>query len=187
VPLEHALLVALSERPAAGADLARRFERSIGFFWHATHQQIYRVLARMETDGWVDAELVEQADRPTKKVYAVAPAGRRELDAWLAAPTPMEPMRSELAVKLRGASRGDRAAVLEVVRANLAEHRTRLTHYEHLETRDYPDPSDLDGQDLDSYLVLRGGVRYEQFWVAWLEEYLHAHTPDPDRVPEGAR
>ena len=51
--LEHAILVSLRERPAAGLDLARRFDRSIGFFWSATHQQIYRVLARMEADGWV--------------------------------------------------------------------------------------------------------------------------------------
>mgnify|MGYP006161823219 CR=1 FL=1 len=51
--LEHALLVALREQPASGLDLARRFEKSIGFFWHATHQQIYRVLGRMERDGWI--------------------------------------------------------------------------------------------------------------------------------------
>lgn len=38
--LEHAILVALAERSATGYDLARRFDRSIGFFWRATHQQI---------------------------------------------------------------------------------------------------------------------------------------------------
>ncbi|MBU1802778.1 MAG: PadR family transcriptional regulator, partial [Actinobacteria bacterium] len=46
--LEHALLIALREQPASGLELARRFERSIGFFWSATHQQIYKVLGRME-------------------------------------------------------------------------------------------------------------------------------------------
>jgi DNA-binding PadR family transcriptional regulator len=66
VALEHALLVALREQPAAGLELARRFEKSIGFFWHATHQQIYRVLARMERDGWVTVETVGQAGRPDK-------------------------------------------------------------------------------------------------------------------------
>ncbi|MCW2867763.1 MAG: PadR family transcriptional regulator, partial [Marmoricola sp.] len=54
--LEHALLVALSERPGTGIELARRFDRTIGFFWQATHQQIYRTLRRMEADGWVRAE-----------------------------------------------------------------------------------------------------------------------------------
>ena len=104
-----------------------------------------------------------------------APAGERVLAAWLAEPTPMEPLRSELAVKLRGASYGDRDAVLDVVRANLAEHRARLAHYEQLEQRDHPHPETLTGHDLDQYLVLRGGIRMERFWVEWLTEYLEAH------------
>ena len=174
--LEHALLVALSEQPASGLDLARRFGRSIGFFWHATHQQIYRVLARMDGDGWVTVTEVAQTGKPDKKVYAVSPAGARVLAAWLTEPTPMEPLRSELAVKMRGAAFGDRAAVLDVVRTNLADHQLRLTHYEQLEQRDYPAPATLAGHALDQYLVLRGGIRTERFWVEWLTEYLEAHA-----------
>ncbi len=173
--LEHALLVSLSERPASGLDLARRFDRSIGFFWHATHQQIYRVLARMVDDGWVEVEHVAQTGRPDKKVYAVSAVGRGVLADWLAEPTPMEPLRSEIAVKMRGASYGDRAAVLAVVRENLAEHQARLAHYRRLEADDHPEPHRLTGHDLDTYLVLRGGVRIEEFWVDWLSEYLAAH------------
>ena len=174
--LEHALLVALSEQPAAGLDLARRFERSIGFFWSATHQQVYRVLARMHADGWLELEEVAQAGRPDKKVYAVSATGAAVLREWLARPTESQALRSELAVKLRGASYGDREAVLDVVRANLADHATRLAHYRQLEKRDHPDPGALRGRDLDQYLVLRGGIRLEEFWVGWLTEYLEAHA-----------
>lgn len=174
--LEHALLVALREQPAAGLELAGRFSRSIGFFWSATHQQIYRVLARMEADGWVEATPVPQAGRPDKKEYAVTAAGREALAAWLATPVGPEPMRSELAVKLRGASFGEREAVLDVVRADLADHHLRLEHYRQLMKRDYPEPGRLTGLALDQYLVLRGGVRLEEFWTQWLEEYLDAHT-----------
>jgi DNA-binding PadR family transcriptional regulator len=174
--LEHALLVALSEEPASGLDLSRRFGRSIGFFWHATHQQIYRVLARMDADGWVSATAVAQTGRPDKKVYAVSAAGARALADWLAEPTPMEPLRSELAVKMRGAAFGDRAAVLDVVRANLAEHELRLAHYERLEARDHATPQSLTGHELDQWLVLRGGIRTERFHVEWLTEYLEAHA-----------
>ncbi|CAI9405964.1 PadR family transcriptional regulator [Nocardioides sp. T2.26MG-1] len=173
--LEHALLVALREQPASGLDLAKRFDRSIGFFWHATHQQIYRVLARMDADGWVRVTTVEQTGRPDKKVYDVTAAGAEVLRAWLAAPTEPEPLRSELAVKLRGASFGDRDAVLDVVRANLADHRLRLDHYRGLMTRDYPRPDELDGTGLDQYLVLRGGILLEEMWIAWLAEYLDRH------------
>src|SRR6476469_6494660 len=174
--LEHALLVALREQPAAGADLARRFERSIGFFWHATHQQIYRTLARMEADGWVDRTEVPQTDRPTKLEYAVTAAGEQTLRAWVAEPTPMEPLRSELALKLRAASLGDRAAVRRSVEATLAEHQARLAHYRHLEQRDHPDQTTQPEQKRDQWLVLRGGIRLEQFWIGWLTECLD-HLP----------
>ena len=184
--LEHAILVSLRERPASGLDLARRFDRSIGFFWSATHQQIYRVLARMEADGWVRSSAVEQHGRPDKKLYKVTRLGSGELARWLASPLPTEKFRSELAVRLRGASYGERAAVLDTVRAQRAEHATRLTHYEQLEARDFPDPSALTGQELDVYLVLRGGIRLEQFWVDWLTEYLTAHEAAHEAAPETA-
>lgn len=176
--LEHALLVALREQPASGLELAKRFSRSIGFFWSATHQQIYRVLGRMERDGWVQVETVPQQGRPDKKVYEVTPVGRTALADWLAQPTPDTPLRSDLAVKLRGASFGDREAVLDVVRARIADHHTRLDHYQQLMKRDYPDPpgpSALAGLELDQYLVLRGGILMEETWIAWLTEYLEAH------------
>lgn len=177
--LEHAILVSLRERPAAGLELARRFERSIGFFWSATHQQIYRVLARMESDGWVASRPVPQEGRPDKKEYAVTDTGRDALDRWLAAPMPLEKFRSDLAVRMRGASYGDRRAVLATVRDQLADHRTRLAHYRSLEKHDFPDPAALSGHALDVYLVLRGGIRLEQFYVDWLTEYLDAHEGSP--------
>jgi len=173
--LEHAILVSLSERPAAGLDLARRFDLSIGFFWSATHQQIYKVLRRMEDDGWASSSTVPQQGRPDKKVYTVTALGQKQLRSWLVAPVPMEQFRSEIAVKLRGASFGDRAAVLDNVREHLADHRTRLAHYEQLAARDFPDPGSLDEKRLDIYLVLRGGIRLEHFWVDWLNEYVQAH------------
>jgi DNA-binding PadR family transcriptional regulator len=176
--LEHALLVALREQPASGLELAQRFGRSIGFFWSATHQQIYRVLGRMEGDGWVQVETVAQHGRPDKKVYDVTPLGQTALADWLAEPSPDTPLRSDLAVRLRGASFGDRAAVLESVRGRLADHHARLDHYRQLMKRDYPRPPDRSAQgglELDQYLVLRGGILMEETWIAWLTEYLEAH------------
>ena len=163
--LEHALLVALSERPASGLELTRRFEKSLGFFWHATHQQIYRVLARQE-------------GRPDKRVHTPSTEGRRVLAEWLATPMPMETFRSELAVKLRGASYGDRAALTANLLDARADHATRLAHYEELEREQFPDPAALDGAGLDQWLVLRGGIRLERFWIDWITDYLHAHAKD---------
>jgi DNA-binding PadR family transcriptional regulator len=173
--LEHALLVSLREQPASGLDLTRRFERSIGQFWRATHQQIYRVLGRMEQDGLVVSHTVEQHGAANKRVYRVTPAGEAALAGWLAEPAAPDPARSDLAVKMRGASFGGREAVLDVVEQSLHEHRERLDRYRAMRARDYPDPSILTGLALDQYLVLRGGILTEESYVAWLLEYLSAH------------
>ncbi|HEX7738722.1 MAG TPA: PadR family transcriptional regulator [Marmoricola sp.] len=174
--LEHALLVSLREHPAAGLELARRFDRSIGFFWSATHQQIYKVLRRMEDAGWVVSQAQAQEGRREKTVYTVTPEGERALAQWIEESTPRESFRSELAVKMRAASYGDRTALLTDIEKRLDDHRVRLGHYEALRDRDYPDPSALTGQDLDHYLVLRGGLLMEQFWITWLTDYLEAHS-----------
>jgi DNA-binding PadR family transcriptional regulator len=184
--LEHAILVALTERSASGLELTRRFDRTIGFFWSATHQQIYRVLGRMEADGWVRCQRVAQQGRADKKVYDVAPPGRAELERWLVQPTPVESFRSEIAVRLRAASYGDRAGVLRQVQAHRADHATRLAHYEQLAARDFPhglESSAPGSRQRDVYLVLRGGIRLERFWVEWLTEYLEAHAAEATMPP----
>ena len=172
--LEHALLVSLRERPAAGLELARRFDKSIGFFWKATHQQIYKVLKRMSDDGWVEATVTPQAGRREKTVYTVTDVGEKALADWISSPTADETFRMEIAVKMRGASYGDRQQLLSDIRSRIADHQARLEFYDQMSARDYPTPADLSGQDLDHYLVLRGGQLIEQFWIQWLTEYLEA-------------
>ncbi|MFD4292522.1 PadR family transcriptional regulator [Rhodococcus sp. NPDC058505] len=172
--LEHALLVSLSEQSGSGYELARRFDRSIGFFWSATHQQIYRVLKRMDESGWVTGETVGQERRPNKRVYRVSAAGRAELARWIAEPTEVGDLRNELAVKIRAASLGD----LDDVRAEVLRHRDgharRLEVYRMIEKRDFPAPDRLSGTALHQYLVLRGGIRVEEGFTQWCEEILDA-------------
>ena len=51
--LRFAILTSLTEREGSGIELARRFDRSIGYFWPATHQQIYRELDRLASAGLI--------------------------------------------------------------------------------------------------------------------------------------
>jgi DNA-binding PadR family transcriptional regulator len=171
--LEHALLVSLSERPGTGIELTRRFDRSIGFFWRATHQQIYKVLRRMEDDGWISAGAGDS--RITERRYTVTSTGRGVLSDWIGSPTPAAVLRSEVAVKMRGASYGDRTKLVAHLEQLVSEHQTRQQHFEQLERQQFPDPSSLTGHELDTWLVLRGGIKQEQFWVEWLSEYVAAH------------
>ncbi|MDG9701472.1 PadR family transcriptional regulator [Streptomyces sp. DH37] len=183
--LEHAILVSLLEKPGSGYELARRFERSIGHFWTATHQQIYRVLKRMEADGWVDVRDVPQQGRPDKKEYAVSASGLSALAEWLHEPVQPESVRHDLAVKVRGAAFDDPAALIGEVERHRRMHRDRLAHYLEGERRDFggsdaagtpdsgasgPGGSDA-GRELQ-HAVLRGGIAYERMMIAWLGDVL---------------
>ncbi|MGV9688820.1 PadR family transcriptional regulator [Streptomyces sp. NPDC003444] len=182
--LDHAILVSLLEKPGSGYELARRFERSIGYFWTATHQQIYRVLKRMESDGWIDVRDVPQQGRPDKKEYSVAGPGRDALSAWLHEPIEPESVRHDLAVKIRGAAFDDPAALIGEVERHRTAHTDRLAHYLAGETRDFgePDAADdrtgpaadgpLDAERELQHAVLRGGIAYERMMIAWLDDVL---------------
>jgi DNA-binding PadR family transcriptional regulator len=169
VALPHAILVSLCEQSGSGYELTRRFDRSIGYFWSATHQQIYRTLRTMESDGWVSATVVAQQGRPDKKVYTVSDAGRAELARWIAAPLGNGGSR-EVAVKLRGAAYGDRRALLDQVLALRAERSHVLDTYLGFAKKQFPNPKALRDSALHQYLVLRGGIRTEEGTIDWLDE-----------------
>ncbi|GIF04240.1 PadR family transcriptional regulator [Actinoplanes siamensis] len=173
--LEHAILVSLLEQPGSGYELARRFERSIGRFWTATHQQIYRVLKRMEAEGWVTAVDVEQDGRPDKREFSVSAPGRDVLTGWLHEPVQPEAVRHDLAVKVRGAAFDDaagRAALIGEVERYRAGHEELLARYLAGEKRDFPDPGASTTGERLQHVVLRGGIAYERMLLDWLTEVL---------------
>ena len=172
--LEHAIMVSLAERPGTGYEIGRQFERSIGHFWSATHQQIYRTLKKLHADGLVAYEAVPQDGRPDKKVYTLSDRGRRALAEWAVSPTPVAPLRSDLGVKLRAAEFGDLAAIIGEMKKHRDEHVALLSLFTGFEADYYPSPETLTGRKLHQYLVLRGGIRNEQGMVEWCDEVIAA-------------
>ena len=166
--LDHALLVSLLEKPSSGYELARRFDRSIGYFWHATHQQIYRVLARMEASGWISGEVRAGETAPDRKVFTVTAPGRKELSHWLGQPGEPDGVRDTLMVKLRGAAFDDPTRLLPELERHRIAHADRLSRYRAIESRDFAGA--LERQQALQHLVLKSGIRYEQAWLEWCEE-----------------
>ena len=166
--LPHALLTALVERPASGSDLAARFDRSIGYFWNASHQQIYRELARLEASGLIEA-LPEQGGRGRKRAYQILAPGRAELERWVGEPDQPTPLRDELMVRLWAEAVVGPAGLEAVIRARRESHETQLALYQRLMARDYPtEPTDR--ATALRRLVLKSGLDYERLWVEILTE-----------------
>lgn len=181
--LDHAIMISLAERPGTGYELGRQFSTSLGHFWPATRQQIYRTLSRLHADGLVTCEDVPQQGRPDKKVYSLSTGGEDALASWIAEPSTAATLRDDLGVKLRGAEHGDLADVLADVRNHRDAHASRLALYRGYATTQFsdatnPDTPALTGRRLHQYLVLRGGIRLEDAFVAWCDEVLDALTPE---------
>lgn len=99
--LKHALLALLVEKSRHGYDLKTEFEKAMGGLWPAVNiGQIYTTLSRLERDGLVASRRIAQDDRPDKLEYELSPAGRQELQAWLAQPVETVHIKDEFFVKL---------------------------------------------------------------------------------------
>lgn len=169
--LPHAILTSLLERPCTGAELARRFDRSLGYFWQATHQQIYRELGKLEEDGLIAARGRATA-RGSQRHFDVLPRGRAELERWSLVAADPRPIRDALLVRLRAAAvLGTVGLDAEILRHRQL-HRDTLERYRTIEARDFPAGATLDRADELQRAVLRAGIAFEESWLAWCAETL---------------
>ena len=137
------------------------------------------------TAGW-PAPSSRRTGVRTRRSTAVTDAGRAELARWIAEPAEPEPTRSDLAVKIRGASQGDLVAVLAEVRRHRELHAERLDVLPRA-TRSASSPTRprSRGRELHQWLVLRGGIGLERGLVDWCDEVLAALEPQHPRHPTG--
>ncbi|MFI8828680.1 PadR family transcriptional regulator [Streptomyces sp. NPDC053431] len=170
--LPHAILTALLEKPSSGLELTRRFDRSIGYFWSSTHQQIYRELGKLEQAGHIRALPTALPARGQRKEYEVLPAGRAELTAWVDTPEDPKPLRSALLLRMRAAAVVGGTGLREELERHLGLHQRQLDEYLEIETRDFPPERRSSEPDRLRHLVLRGGIDLERFWVQWLTHAL---------------
>ena len=168
--LTHAILVSLCDRPCSGYDLAKQFDGSVGYFWKATHQQIYRELSKLENDGLISAEVIAQESRPDKKLFTVTPTGQTALVQWLAEPCEPPAFKEDLLVKIFAGHLTDAQVILQEIDRHRQLHQERLATYQAIEQQFFSDPENQPLAKKFQYLTLRRGIRYEGDYLAWCEE-----------------
>src|SRR5260370_6005576 len=99
--LSHAILATLLSGPISGYKLTKRFNPAIGYFWQATHQQIYRGLTSPEEQGYV--ERVPSSSPSTEKRYALTSEGRDALTARIMQPSEPCVLREYFLLQIRSA------------------------------------------------------------------------------------
>ena len=171
--LSDAILVLLTERPMSGYDLAKAFDASIGFFWTADHQQIYRELGRLKQKGHVDVHEVIQTGRPNKLIHTITPSGLAALKTWSQRPSAPAPIKDDLLVRFYALEHVDISALRVQLVQRLELHTDRLRRFQGILQRHYSGKA-LTLSQTGRLLGLRMGLRYEQACVEWCQEALQA-------------
>ena len=168
--LGYAILGLLAAGPKSGYDIAQVLRKPVSFFWSANHSQIFPELARLQAGGFVTYEVVEQYDRPDKKLYSITPGGLEAVKQWLVEPIEPQTVRDELVLRAFFVWLADPAQAAALFREQerlhkdqLAEHQQSLASYEGAGV----DREDLSSPDFANYLTLLRGIGYEREYAAW--------------------
>jgi DNA-binding PadR family transcriptional regulator len=171
--LGDAILACLTEHPMTGYELAKTFDASIGFFWKADHQQIYRELSRLRDRGHIQGREVVQSGKPNKLVYTLTPEGRAALRHWAARPSSPASMKDDLLVRLYALDSVDIEPLRDDLMARMEHHRDRAARYDRILHKRFPQGT-ASPADTGKLLLLRMGLRHERSVAEWCEEALDA-------------
>jgi PadR family transcriptional regulator, regulatory protein AphA len=159
--LEHAILGFLNYRPYSGYDLKKFFDTSVRHFWPADQSQIYRTLARMNENGWVEIEVIPQETRPSRKLYHITSDGRQELRNWLVTPLPPEENRSAEMIQVFFASQLSDQEILAIFENTADVLRSGLAQYAQVP------------KNIEAYSEYNPSSRDFFFWMLTLDVGIH--------------
>ncbi len=83
---EFALLGFLSIGPSHGYELHQRLLKDLGFIWSVSQSETYNILKRLENQGYIKVNVVEQKKLPARRLLRLTSAGRSHFDSWLNTP-----------------------------------------------------------------------------------------------------
>ena len=101
--LELALLGFLVVEPMHAYEMYRRLHDTdaLALIWRIKQSQLYALLARLEDEGYIEAETEAQGSRPPRRMLHLTPGGRAAFDEWLTTPVHRgRELRQEFLAKL---------------------------------------------------------------------------------------
>lgn len=172
--LDYAILGFLNSMPLSGYDLKKHFDNTVQHFWSADQSQIYRVLARLDEKGLITQEVIEQDDRPNRKVYHLTDKGREELATWLKSPVAFPPKRQGPMIQVFFGGQLTDEELLEVFERQAHVLRKKLERLQEIPVEIGRD-EELFPTERDYYmsmLTLEAGTRLAETRLAFAEEVI---------------
>jgi DNA-binding PadR family transcriptional regulator len=170
--LAQAIMTALIDTDLSGYELAHDFESSLGFFWRASHQQIYQELHKLADKKWLSKREVRQSGKPNKIVYGLTLAGRNALADWVYRESRNTPAKDELMIKLYNLSEENAAHLSAQIMERREATMKMLYICEKIRLRHYEDPLGLPTRSKGVYLALAASMGQGEHFLAWCDEAL---------------
>ena len=107
---EFALLGQLAQGPKHGYQLYHILISDLGQVWHISLSQAYNILNRLEREGFIAAEVLQQEKLPDRKLFSLTSIGQERFERWLSLTsfTSVRAIRLEFLTRLYFAqARGD--------------------------------------------------------------------------------
>ncbi|HKC51843.1 MAG TPA: PadR family transcriptional regulator [Myxococcota bacterium] len=182
----YTLLGVLMDAPAHGYSIRKQLEETFSKDLGLNDGQLYPALAKLESLGWIEKEVVEQQRSPTKHLYRVTVKGRAAFARWLEGEEPVGSRerqsffwRDEFLQRANFFARLGAPAAADQIRARLAQTEARA---QRLEAR----AAELRAGEADPYrrMIVEYGVRLQRMRQGWLEELL-ARATERSMEPRG--
>jgi DNA-binding PadR family transcriptional regulator len=157
------LLALLAKEPAHGYELKLALEQTFGAAYPSPNiGQIYVTLKRLEQDGLVRSQDVEQSTRPNKRVYELTPAGLDTLVSWVDEPSDGPRVRDDFFTKLILAPMAGLADRMELINRQRRHYLGIMRNLTGLQ-------ASTDREDAPARLLIEGAVLHLQADLDWLE------------------
>ena len=172
--LDYAILGFLNYHLYSGYDLKKIFDSSVRHFWPADQSQIYRTLARLTEQGYVEMEKIAQNDRPDRKVYHITESGRTELRRWLSGPPPLDEPRSAPLIQVFFSGQFTDEEILQKFEGYAAMMRSILEVYDQVPEQIGPFSQEVNSPRETFFwmLTLENGIRMMRANLEWAESII---------------
>ena len=159
--LKYAILGLLSQKEMTDQEINETVNATIGSFWSTKHCQVYPEISRLKKEGLIEVD--HESNKLTEK-------GTAALDSWLARDQAIDNTAKDIfSLRMYFSDRLDDERILELIQSQLIQHTAKQKYLEVLFKQRFKN-REPDHDERGWYLILKGCIEREDFYINWLRE-----------------
>lgn len=169
--LKYAVLGILSLKPMNEEEIGQTITTDIGAFWSTKHIQVIPEIHRLCKEG-----AIEKSDNQ----YVITKKGSAELDSWLVKDQALDNTAKDIfSLRMYFSHRMDDERILELLQSQKIQHEAKQKFLQVMLKQKYK-ASQPTHEERGYYLLLKGSIEREAFYVHWLCECIDYIRDHPD-------